>query len=96
MLVAPDALLLDRLFATQPDNHTAPRPDAWVLPSTAQSQLQEAGFAALHKDLKRAGLRPQQALCLLDASPLFTGASLERIHRLAGSSTNGQASARRL
>ena len=84
MLVAPDALLLDRLFATQPDNHTAPRPDAWILPSTAQSQLQEAGFAALHKDLKRAGLRAQQALCLLDASPLFTGASLERIHRLAG------------
>lgn len=84
MLVAPDAPLLDRLFATQPDNHTAPRPDAWVLPSTAQSQLQEAGFAALHKDLKRAGLKPQQALCLLDASPLFTGASLERIHRLAG------------
>jgi len=82
MLVAPDAPLLDRLLDTQAA--TADRIEAWILPEAAQRQLQETGFAALRKDLKRAGLGARQALCVLDASPLFTGASLERIHRFAG------------
>lgn len=86
MLVAPDAPVLDRLLERLPDTKAAEasHPDAWILPEAAQSQLQEAGFTALHKDLKRAGLSPKQALCLLDASPLFNGASLEHVHRLAG------------
>ena len=84
-LLAHDPQWTDQLLATHPALHTAHaqgRLVIWTMAPDLPSVLRTQGLRPLWTELYSVGLRPEHAVYVMDAQPLFTGLDMQALVRV--------------